>query len=126
MTSEAALESVRRAYMDAVNGGDVEAVVALHAENSVSMPAGMPPVEGRAALRDLMQGSLSAMPSGARFEFEPLEVRLADGWAVERGVTKPAGPFPAGKYVMLYEQDRDGSWRIAWTITNTDAPPPTR
>jgi len=67
---------------------------------------------------------LSAMPPGLKFEFEAVEVRVADGWAVERGVTKAAGDFPAGKYVMLYEQQADGGWRIAWTITNTDAPPP--
>jgi len=124
MTNERALEAVRQAYMDAVDGRDAEALAELHTENSVSMPAGLPVVRGRESIRDLMETSLSAMPSGLRFEFEPTEVRMAAGWAVERGVTKAAGPFPAGKYVMLYEEEPDGCWRIAWTITNTDEPPP--
>jgi uncharacterized protein (TIGR02246 family) len=126
MTVEQALQSVRQEYMNAVNRGDAEAVAALHTEESVSMTAGMPSITGRPAIRELMQASLSAMPPGLKFEFEAVEVRVADGWAVERGVTKAAGDFPPGKYVMLYEQEADGGWRIAWTITNTDAPPPPR
>lgn len=126
MNAERALASVRRAYMDAVNNRDVEALAELHTENSVSMPASVPLITGRESLRQLMQSSLSAMPPDVRFEFEPSDVRIAKGWAVERGVTKAAGPFPAGKYVMLYEEEADGRWRIAWTITNSDEPPPTR
>jgi uncharacterized protein (TIGR02246 family) len=126
MTTDDALAALRRQYMDAFNRGDADAVAALHTDGSVSMSAGMPAVVGRDAIRDLMRASMAGAPPGLRFEFEPVEVRAADGWAVERGVTKPAGPFPAGKYVMLYERGDDGAWRIAWTITNSDAPPPPR
>lgn len=125
-TTQQALEAVRRAYMEAVNRRDLEAVLELHTEDSISLPAGVPAVEGRGSIRALMEASFSAMPPDLRFEFEPRDVRIADGWAVERGVTRAAGPFPAGKYVMLYEQGGDGRWRIAWTITNSDAPPPPR
>ena len=126
MTIEQALNAVRYDYADAFNRGDAEAVTALHTAGSVSMPAGRPPVTGRDSIRNLMQESLAHMPAGFRFEFEPVDVRVADGWAVERGVTKGAGPIPSGKYVMLYEREDDGRWRIAWTITNTDASPPPR
>lgn len=126
MTPKEALESVRQAYTNAVNNRDLDALVELHTEESVSMPAGAPPLEGRDAIRELMQTSLSAMPPDVRFEFEPTEVRIAEGWAIERGVTKAADPFPAGKYVLLYEEESDGCWRIAWTITNTDSTPPPR
>ncbi|MFW6078116.1 MAG: YybH family protein [Gemmatimonadota bacterium] len=124
---ERALAEVRRAYMDGFNAGDADAVARLHTETVVSMPAGMPAVEGRDALRELVAGSLRHAPEGFRFAFEPTEVRIADGWAVERGVTRAHvgddGPaIPPGKYVLLYERDGDGCWRIAWSITNTDAP----
>ena len=124
--AEEALDALRRAYMDAVNRRDLEALLELHTEESVSLPAGVPAVEGRGAIRALLEASFTAMPPDLLFEFEPREVRIADGWAVERGVTRAAGPFPAGKYVMLYVEGRDGRWRIAWTITNSDAPPPPR
>lgn len=126
MTSEEALEELRRTYMDAFNAGDADAVADLHAENAIHLPAGMPPVEGRSAVRELTASSLERMPPGASFAFEPREVRIADGWAVERGVTEAAEGFPSGKYVMLYEREEDGCWRIAWSITNTDAPLPGR
>lgn len=125
-TPTEALDSVRRAYVQAVNAGDAAAVAALHTEATVSMPAGMPPVIGREAVRELMKSSLSMLPPGAGFDFEPEDVRIADGWAVERGVTPAFLQFPAGKYVMLYERQPDGCWRIAWSITNSDSPPPGR
>lgn len=126
MSTEQAIASVRQAYMDAFNKGDAKAVAALHTESSVQMPPGMASVTGRESIRELMEASLSAMPAGVRFEFEATDLRAADGWAVERGVTTASPPFPAGKYVMLYERESDGCWRIAWTITNSDAPPPPR
>lgn len=126
MSMEEALEEVRRTYMDAFNAGDADAVADLHKEDAVHLPAGMPPVEGRSAIRELTASSLERMPPGASFAFEPSEVRIADGWAVERGVTEPSEGFPSGKYVMLYEREEDGCWRIAWSITNSDAPPPGR
>ncbi|MFP3939473.1 MAG: hypothetical protein ACLF0P_04135 [Thermoanaerobaculia bacterium] len=65
--AERALDALRGAYMGAVNRRDLEALLELHTEESVSLPAGVPAVEGR-----------------------------------------------------------DGRWRIAWIITNSDAPPPPR
>lgn len=126
MTPEEALEEVRRTYMDAFNAGDADAVAHLHTEDAVHLPAGMAPVEGRSAIRELTASSLERMPPEASFAFEPREVRIAEGWAVERGVTDAAEGFPSGKYVMLYEREEDGCWRIAWSITNSDAPPPGR
>lgn len=126
MTPEEALQEVRRTYMEAFNAGDADAVADLHAEDAVHLPAGMPPVEGRSAIRELVTSSLERMPPGASFAFEPREVRIADGWAVERGVTEAAEGFPSGKYVMLYEREEDGCWRIAWSITNSDELPPAR
>jgi uncharacterized protein (TIGR02246 family) len=126
MTPEEALEEVRRTYMEAFNAGDADAVADLHAEDALHLPAGMPPVRGRSAIRELTASSLERMPPEASFAFEAREVRIADGWAVERGVTAAGEGFPSGKYVMLYEREEDGCWRIAWSITNSDAPPPGR
>jgi ketosteroid isomerase-like protein len=126
MTPAEELDSVRRAYMGAFNAGDADGVAALHTLASVTMPAGMAAVTGRDSVRKLLESSLSLMPPGVRFRFEPLDVRITDGWAVERGITASSDQFPAGKYVMLYEREADGRWRIAWTITNSDAIPPAR
>jgi ketosteroid isomerase-like protein len=101
-------------------------VAALHTENSVAMPAGMPTISGRGAILELMNSSLGQMPPSARFSFRPLEVKRGGDWAVERGATPGTELFPAGKYVMLYEREADGCWRIAWTITNLDAMPATQ
>jgi uncharacterized protein (TIGR02246 family) len=124
MTPNEAIADLRRQYIEACNAGDVDAVVALHTSDSIHLPAGMAPVIGRAAIRELMRTSLRAMPRDLGFDFEAIDTRIADGWAVERGVTWAMPPFPTGKYVMLYELEPDGRWRIGWTITNHDAPFP--
>ena len=120
MRPEDAIAEVRRAYMAAFNRGDAAAVAELHTERTIAMPADMPAITGRDSVRALMAASLSAKPAELQFVFEPSDVRVAGGWAVERGITLPAGPFPGGKYAMLYERESDGCWRIAWSITNSD------
>lgn len=120
-----AIARVRSVYVEAFNAGRIEEVAALHTEDVISMPAGMPAVEGRAALLDHMTASFEAAPEGFRFTFQATDLRIADGWAVERGVTGgdvegSGGGIPAGKYVLLYERGSDGCWRIAWSITNSD------
>lgn len=121
MKPEDALEEVRQTYVAAFNAGDADSVAALHTDDAVYMPAGMQTVHGRAAIRELVESSLSRMPPDARFDFTPREVRMAEGWAVERGVTPGGDIFPSGKYAMLYERRSDGCWRITWAITNSDA-----
>lgn len=123
-----AIEEVRRLYIESFNAGRIDDVVDLHAEEVINMPAGLPPTQGREALRELISRSLESAPAGFQFEFRATELRIADGWAVERGVTKAyleedSGAIPGGKYVLLYEQGEAGCWRIAWSITNSNAPP---
>ncbi|MFW6175709.1 MAG: hypothetical protein ACOC7L_02690, partial [Acidobacteriota bacterium] len=45
--AERALDALRGAYMGAVNRRDLEALLELHTEESVSLPAGVPAVEGQ-------------------------------------------------------------------------------
>src|SRR5688572_27146999 len=123
MTTEQALAEVRRAYMDAFNPRDADAVAALHTSETVHMPAGEPQIVVRSAIRELMAAGMARMREGLGFEFEAVDVRVAGAWAIGRGVTFVAPQLPAGKYVMMYERDADDHWRIAWTITNSDAPP---
>lgn len=122
------IEGVRALYMEAFNAGRIDRIVELHTESVVSMPAGMPAIEGRDGLRRLVERSFEAAPDGFRFEFVAEELRRADGWAVERGFTRAWADddgmeIPRGKYVLLYERNEDGCWRIAWSITNTDEAP---
>ncbi|NEZ02548.1 DUF4440 domain-containing protein [Wenzhouxiangella sp. XN201] len=124
MTTEQAIDALRRTFVDAFNRGDAATIASLHTNQSILMPAGLPSVIGQDSILELIQSTLAAAPPDMKFEFESSELRIADGWAVERGITKASGSIPAGKYVMLYQKEEDGHWRIAWSITNSDAPPP--
>jgi len=118
----AALAAIRAAYIREFNVGNVDAVMGLHTAATIHLPSGRPPIVGQTDVRDLMLESLRSAPGGFRFHFEPVGLRLGGDLAVEWGVTPGAAGFPGGKYIMVYERDRDGCWRIAWTMSNLDGP----
>ena len=123
-----AIEAIHRAYMRAFNAGRIDQVVELHSDSVALMPAGVQPMRGRAALHELLLSSLQRAPEGFRFRFEASELRVGESWAVERGTTAPqtnpdGDDVPSGKYVLLYDREPDGCWRIAWSITNGNGPP---
>lgn len=67
MTPSPTPEAVVRAYVQALNAGDLEAIVALYAEDGkVEDPVGSAPVVGRGAIRAFYARSLAT----------PLQVRL--------------------------------------------------
>lgn len=123
LTDSAALAVIRARYIAAFASADLDALMRLHTAGTIHLPSGRPAVVGQEAVRGLMQASLRHMPAGFRFHFEPLEVRISENLAAEWGVTPGAPGFPGGKYVMLYEREADGRWRIAWTMSNLDGPP---
>lgn len=51
---------VVRAWVDAFNEGDAEALAALYAEDAVNHQVVREPVEGRAAIRDMLESELAA------------------------------------------------------------------
>jgi ketosteroid isomerase-like protein len=117
------LAVIRARYIGAIASADLDALMRLHTAATIHLPSGRPPVVGQDAVRGLMQASLQHLPADFRFHFEPAEVRMGDNLAVEWGVTPGAPGFPGGKYMMLYEWEEDGGWRIAWTMSNFDGPP---
>jgi uncharacterized protein (TIGR02246 family) len=128
---EAALRAADSAWFTAVNGGDVDGVTALYAEDAVVSVPGAPPARGSAAVREVLAKDIENASKGG--------VKLVSGPSAEVGVsgdlgwiwntftvTDKAGAIvDAGKYLTLAER-RDGKWRIIrdiWNSDNAPAPP---
>ncbi|MFQ5962467.1 MAG: YybH family protein [Candidatus Methylomirabilales bacterium] len=141
-----AVHRVRETHDAAVNAGDLEAYLAVFAEDAVLMPPNEPPVLGKEATRAWGQGLFS------QFSFEETmsseEVVVAGDWGFDRG-TYTIRPTPkvggeaaegtpieqpeigreldyaqTGKYLWILKRQGDGSWKTARAMWSSNHPPP--
>jgi uncharacterized protein (TIGR02246 family) len=122
-----AINRLQKQVDAAIIAGDTEGYLALVADDAVLMPPNAPPVIGKDAIRSWNQ----AMSKQFRFQaYTPMddEVVLAGKWAFRRAIAKwtlrpTAGGEPihdSGKFIIIYERQLDGSWRIARDIWNSN------
>lgn len=122
-----AINKLQKQVDAAIIAGDTDGYVALIADDAVLMPPNAPPVIGKDAIRSWNQ----AMSRRFRFKnYTPVddEVVLAGKWAFRRAratwtLTPTAGGQPihdSGKFIIIYERQPDGSWRIARDIWDSN------
>jgi uncharacterized protein (TIGR02246 family) len=127
---EVGIDRLRDRHIAALNAGDADAWVDCFTDDGVQMPPHFATNAGKPAVRRWSQGVLNLFE--CRFGLSVDEVRVAADWAFERGrytitLTPRAGGGPMddnGKYVTVYQRQRDGSWKIARDIWNSDQPLP--
>lgn len=118
-----------RALSAAYVRGDIDALVAVYAEDGIAAPSGRDFVRGPEALH-----ALWALPPGrviTHHAATPEELRvegdLAYDWGYYEGAVEqdgePRGTFD-GKYLIVWQRDADGVWRIAHDMWNSLAPSP--
>lgn len=126
----AALMQLSRDWSDLVASGDMEAVLAVWAEDAVILPPGLPPVEGKAAIREYVEQA-TQMP-GFSISWEPISVDVAASgdlaYMIERNVTtmndSTGAPITIhGKGVTVWRKDAEGNWKNVVDTWN-EAPPP--
>jgi uncharacterized protein (TIGR02246 family) len=120
--AEQAIRSQLDRFEQAFNSGKGAEVGAFYTEDAIAFPPGSPRVEGREAIGKLWQ---SVIDSGAKdLQLEALEVGAGpESMAYEVGrvtLTTPQGPAE-GKYIVLWKQDTDGTWRLHRDIWNMNA-----
>jgi uncharacterized protein (TIGR02246 family) len=120
--AEKAIRTQLDRFEEAFNAGNGEAVGVFYTQDAIAFPPGSPRVEGREAIGKLWQ---SVIDSGAKdLQLEALEVGEGpDKMAYEVGrvmLTTPEGPAE-GKYIVLWKQDDDGTWRLHRDIWNMNA-----
>jgi uncharacterized protein (TIGR02246 family) len=123
----AEVNAVAQAFHDGVANQDAAALASLYADDGRFLPPNMEPCEGITAIQQAMQGLLDM---GARsLDIEPIDVREAGDLTIEYGHyalgIRPEGGevvTDVGKYVVVHEDQHDGSTRIVLDIFNSNSP----
>lgn len=129
-SDEAAIEQVLRAYEQALNAEDTDAVMALYAPDGVFMPPNSPSSVGANAVRAAYVNVFGAIRLAVRFDIVEI-VQVAPEWAFARtnsaGVVTikasgASGP-EANQELFVFQKLGSGDWKIARYSFSTTNPP---
>jgi len=125
MELRSAIESLAAQWDAAYNAGDAAALAEMYAEDAKLMPQGGDIVNGRAAIQEFWAAEIAATPEGVTNALETVEVHGSGDMAYEIGrfsATVEGEVIGEGKYLVAWQQQPDGSWKIVVDIWNTNAP----
>lgn len=120
------IQALEDAWAAALNAQDLDALMALYADDAVSMPDNAPILSGKAAIRKAQEKEFASTPSGRTYSFEVLDV-YGDGKTVTetgKSTYKDASGkvTGTGKYMVVWEKQGD-QYLCVREIYNGDAPP---
>jgi uncharacterized protein (TIGR02246 family) len=126
----AAIQALVDEWTVAFNAGDVAGLVALYTDDAVRMPPNAPAYTGREAIEEAFSGLFEQFSGELTWPTE--EIVVADGWAFHRGTyTARLAPVAgddvieeSGKVIVIFQQQPNGSWKVAREIWNSDLPLP--
>ncbi|HUF23578.1 MAG TPA: DUF4440 domain-containing protein [Vicinamibacterales bacterium] len=110
----------------AAAGQDLERIVSYWTDDAKVYPAGMPVVDGKAAILEFVAGTLAT--PGFVVTWQPQEVVVSpDGrFGYTIGANQFTAPDPSGvavtthgRYVTVWRKEPDGAWRCVIDIWNT-------
>ena len=118
MTASGSAVERRRAWIAAVEGGDVDDYSAIVTEDVVWFPPVGDPLQGRAAFKRWLEPFMGAFRYNLRLA--PATSKEGGGWAYETGafrsIMEPldgsATQEHEGHYLVLWRKGNDGAWRI--------------
>ena len=116
--------AIETAWAAAQNAKDVKGLMAMYADDAVSMPDGEPMVSGKAAIQKKQEADFAKPSTYASVAFETLDVYAQANVVTEVGKTMykdAAGKTTGGgKYMAVYEK-RDGKYLCIREIYNKDS-----
>lgn len=121
---EDSIRAMDQRWSDAAGRHDAQGFAAFYADDGVIMPPNTEAAQGNDAIMAAAQGLLA--DTTATISFAPSEVHVADAgdMAWERGAwhAKDASgeDLDHGKFVVVWKQTTDGSWKVAADIFNSD------
>jgi uncharacterized protein (TIGR02246 family) len=126
MTTRESIEAVGKTMGERLNAGNAAGVAELYTEDAVLMPPGAAQLDGREAIQQYWQGLLDAGVGDISLATQ--EVEDAGDSAVEIGTISATAPGEGdarvaltGKYIVVYQRDGGGNWRLHRDIWNFDA-----
>lgn len=121
---KADIQAVENAWAAAQNTKDVKTLIAMYADDAVSMPDGEPALAGKAAIQKKMEADFAKPSKYASVAFETQDVYAQGDVVTEVGKTiykDAAGKaVGGGKYFAIF-QNNDGKYLCIREIYNQDA-----
>ena len=126
---EAAIRAADAAWSKAAGTKQVDATLAFHADDAITLPPNEPQANGKDAIRKLYEG-MFAMP-GFSISWQAGKIEAAKsgdlGYSMgtyEMAMNDPKGnPMKDhGKYLTVWRKQSDGSWKSAADMFNSDVP----
>ena len=108
---------------------DIEAAVAMYAQDAVELPANTPAVFGRGAIRTWYQSWLPDTTTSLTFATVTVDVSSSGDFGYERGTYRFVTNGPKGrsedegKYVTVWRRTA-GVWEVVLDMANSDQPIP--
>lgn len=123
----ARLMQTSREWSAVASSGDIEAIIAYWDDDAVMMAPGQPPLRGKQAIREYVEGSATIPGFGVKWE--PLEGHVSIsgdlGYLVERNEfsyqdSTGTQITEANKVVTVWKKQADGSWKNVVDMWNAD------
>jgi uncharacterized protein (TIGR02246 family) len=111
----ASAHALDETFLEAMNNGDLDAVVACYAEDAVSMDPGSMMSSGRSVIRESFAAFFSALPGGHIEILESHDLICGDAVA-SYGLLRITVPGPDGSETAMegrftdLKAERDGKW----------------
>ncbi len=116
--------AVETAWAKAQNAKDISALMAMYADDAVSMPDGEPTLSGKAAIQKKQEADFAKPAKYASIAFETSDVFAQGNVATEVGKTiykDAAGKvIGSGKYIAVFEK-QNGKFVCIREIYNNDS-----
>ena len=112
-----AIRTASELYVKADGARDLDGTMQFIAEGAVYMPAGMPAIAGREAIR-----AFAKPHAWDTVEQAPQEIEGRDGLAFVRGslTVHIQGRTITGNYIEIWQKQPDGAWKIVRKLWNAD------
>jgi uncharacterized protein (TIGR02246 family) len=123
-----ALKALVSQYDTAVNSNNLDDVMTLYVANAVQMPPDQPVVIGKEAIRSRFEPFYKNFTDQVSSTVEDIKVSgdcaflrmsYTESWTPKEGGDTTTA---VGQWVIIFQRQADGSWKIATEIWNRDAP----
>jgi ketosteroid isomerase-like protein len=127
---KAKIEEMNKVYTKAMIDNDVDKMLSMYTEDIISMPSYQPTVKGIAKVRELSEMQAKSGWKTTHFILSITDIIVQGNLAIEIGNydLKMSGPdvpewADNGKYITIWEAQKDGSMKIKVETWNTDTNP---
>lgn len=128
---KAKIEKINKEMTQYMLEGNSEKSMSLYADDAISMPSYEPMHEGIASIRKANQEMMKSGMKVTAFEPVTLKVMVSGDMITEIGTYKISMSIPGmeapmndhGKYITIWEKQKDGSLKVKVDTWNTDVDP---